>query len=223
MSWAIDVRGTIGRLPYHFALNAGPKPVALIGPNGAGKTTLLRLIAGALQPSEGHLTLNGRDLTALPPEHRKIGYVPQGYGLFPHLTALNNVAFGLPRDHPRAQQLLTELGIAHVAQRRPHALSGGERQRVALARALAIEPHGLLLDEPLAALDVTARRATRGFLIEHLRAAKRPTLVVTHDPRDVRALNGLVVVIEAGQITQIGSVAALSAAPASEFVAEFFG
>lgn len=213
------------------SLETGGEILGLIGPNGAGKTTLLRAIAGAELGLRGRVTLGGRTLlhteqgVCLPPEARRIGYVPQGLGLFPHLTALDNVAFGCgrgPGARQRARAALEQLDALSLADRRPHALSGGERQRVALARALAAEPQGLLLDEPLSSLDVGQRRRTRALLAEHLRQAGRPALVVTHDVRDVLALGGPVVVIEAGRVLQQGSVGALARQPGSELVAELF-
>lgn len=228
--WQVELRLTRGALRLDVAFEVGPGPTAIIGPNGAGKTTLLRAIAGAGRP-EGRVVLAGRVLldsaagVRLPPEARGVGYVPQGHGLFPHLDALDNVAYGLRGDRAArraaARAALERLGAAHLADRRPAALSGGEAQRVALARALAVEPAGLLLDEPLAALDIGARRATRALLAELL-AGGRPALVVTHDLRDVRALGGEVIVLDAGRVTQRGSPEALAADPGSAFVAEFF-
>ena len=227
--WQVELCGRLGRLELDVRFEAGDGPTIVIGPNGAGKTTVLRAIAGAEVGLCGRVTLGGRMLmdsaerVGLPPEARRIGYVPQGLGLFPHLTALDNVAFGCgrgPEARPRARAALERLDALALAERRPHQLSGGERQRVALARALAAEPRGLLLDEPLSALDVGQRRRTREFLAEHLREAGRPALVVTHDLRDVLALDGEIVVIEAGRVLQQGRLEALAHAPASEFVAE---
>jgi len=161
-----------------------------------------------------------------------MGYVPQGYGLFPHLRVADNVAFGLstgPRRLPKAErrsaarQLLTELGCATLAERWPAGLSGGEQQRVALARALVVAPALLLLDEPMAALDAGVRRVVRTFLATRLRSSACPSIVVTHDVRDVLALGARVCVLEAGRIVQQGSLSELQAAPASDFVAEFVG
>jgi molybdate transport system ATP-binding protein len=208
---------------------AGDGPTIVIGPNGAGKTTLLRAIAGADMGLQGRVRLGDRMLldtaagVCLPPDARRLGYVPQGLGLFPHLSALDNVAFGCGRGAAARQQahaVLERLGASHLAERRPHALSGGERQRIALARALAPDPHGLLLDEPLSALDVGQRRRTRTFLAEHLRRAGRPALVVTHDLRDLRAIDGEILVLEAGRVVQQGRAEQLARAPANELVAE---
>jgi molybdate transport system ATP-binding protein len=235
LGWEIDVDVHVGRLRLAVELHTDRRPVAIVGPNGAGKTTLLRVLTGAIKPERGRIVLGGRvlvDTTAgidVPIEARRLGYVPQGYGLFAHLDAADNVAFGMrTRDVPkeerraRARALLARMGAEGIADRRPLRLSGGEKQRVALARALAIEPQGLLMDEPLAALDVAARRSMRAFLVERLAADAPPAIVVTHDPRDARALDADVVVLEAGRIVQRGRPDELAAAPATPFVAELF-
>jgi ABC-type sulfate/molybdate transport systems ATPase subunit len=237
MSWGVRVRMRLGSLDLDVELEGGDEPVALIGPNGSGKTTLLRTVAGAYRPDSG--TIRVGDATVFdselsiddPPEERRVGYVPQGYGLFPHLTVLDNVAFGLlARGTPltvaerraRAMASLERVGCAALAGRRPHGLSGGEQQRVALARALTVDPSMLLLDEPLAALDARVRRAVREYLAEYLASRRGPALVVSHDARDVRALQGPVYAIEEGRIVQRGSADDLAARPATEFVGAFF-
>jgi molybdate transport system ATP-binding protein len=237
VSWRVEVRLGLGRLSLDVALEGDEAPIALIGPNGSGKTTLLRTIAGAHRPDSGRIVLGDRVLfddqqaIDLPPEQRRVGYVPQGYGLFPHLSVLENVAFAWLSRRPRsaradrasaALELLDRVGCAHLARRTPTHLSGGERQRVALARALMIDPSILLLDEPLAALDAPARRSLRAYLAEHLAQARSPAIVVTHDARDVRALGAGVCVIEEGRVVQRGSAKELTARPATPFVAEFF-
>lgn len=237
MSWRIDVSLRLGSLTLDVDLEGGNEPVALVGPNGSGKTTLLRTIAGAHHPDAGTIRIGDEDVfdsqagIDLPPEARRVGYVPQGYGLFPHLSVLENVAFGWRARSPRpsaqelrsdATQLLERVGCGHLADRRPVGLSGGEQQRVALARALAVEPRMLLLDEPLAALDAQARRAVRTYLAEHLADRSGPALVVSHDLRDVRALGGPVCVIERGRLVQQGDADDLAARPATEFVEAFF-
>jgi molybdate transport system ATP-binding protein len=215
-------------------LEAGPGPLLVTGPNGAGKTTLLLAVLGAVRPTAGRLALGGEVLfdralgIDLPAEDRRIAYVPQDYGLFPHLSVQENVTFGLFRLGPaeraaRAARALAELGVAGVAERSPSRLSGGERQRVALARALAMEPRALLLDEPLAALDAPTRSHFRVFLAEHLRRLDVPALVVTHDADDARALGGEMLVLEAGRIAERGGVEALRSAPASAFSRAFWG
>jgi ABC-type sulfate/molybdate transport systems ATPase subunit len=227
----------IGALGLDVDLGGDEAPVALIGPNGSGKTTLLRTIAGAHRPDTGVIRLDGRavfDANArvdLPPEERGTGYVPQGYGLFPHLNVRDNVAFGadtaggalgLRERRRRAEALLDELECLHLSDRSPRALSGGEQQRVALARALVREPKMLLLDEPLGALDALARKSIRTFLADHLALHKRAAIVVSHEERDVRELGATVHVLEAGRIVQSGTADDLAAAPASPFVEAFF-
>ena len=204
-----------------FRLGSGP--VALVGPNGAGKTTLLRMILGVV-PARGQVLLDGRDLAQRPAEERRIGYVPQESALFPHFTALGNVAFGLPPGPDRgarALALLESLEVAHIAGKMPAQLSGGERQRVSLARALAPGPLALLLDEPLSSLDASVRHKIRDFLGARLRALHLPALVVTHEARDVAALADRIVVLEGGLVAQEGTLEELRAAPATAFVAEF--
>ncbi len=234
-AFEIDVRGRAGTFALEASFVGEAGTTLLVGPNGSGKSTLLTMIAGGLRPSEGAIRVGGRTLfdagqgVDVPPEGRRLGYVPQGYGLFPHLTALENVAFGLvgrvPPDEvrDRAHVVLRDLGGGDVAARRPRELSGGEQQRVALARALAIEPDALLLDEPVAALDATARREVRAFLVERVAALACPTLVVTHSLRDIEAFDARVVVLEGGRVVQAGAVDDVRAAPASDFVAELFG
>lgn len=237
MTWEVCVRARVGALNLAVNLQGHAGPTVLIGPNGAGKTTLLRLIAGAFEPDAGRIVIGGKTLfdsergINVPAEHRGVGYVPQGYGLFPHLRVLDNVAFGMStwaRRQPRkarcaaARALLSELGVGHLAARLPRGLSGGEQQRVALARALLVAPRMLLLDEPLSALDASARRVLRRFLAARLAQSGHPALVVTHDRRDVTALAAHVGVIEEGRVVQEGSPKALAAHPATAFVAEFF-
>jgi molybdate transport system ATP-binding protein len=230
------VQGRWSGLDFDVELRVEGAPLSLVGPNGAGKTTLLRMILGVVRPSSGRISLGGKVLfdsgagIDVPPEARGIAYVPQHYALFPHLSALENAGFGLQHAHPglsrperetRARALLERLEIAHLADRLPKELSGGERQRVALARALAPEPRALVLDEPLAALDVGVRRSVRRFLADSLSQLKLPTLVVTHEPADAGALGGDVAVMERGRIVQRGALAELARAPATRFVEEF--
>jgi ABC-type sulfate/molybdate transport systems ATPase subunit len=232
MGWQVALRGRLGELSLDLSFTSNAGPTLIVGPNGAGKTTVLRAIAGARLPFHGEIRLSGRTLVdgrsgvCLPPEERNIGYVPQGYALFPHLRAVDNVAFGCrgsARERKqRALSVLERFEARHLAARYPSELSGGEQQRVALARALAIEPRGLLLDEPLSALDARTRRTMRSFLAEYLSAEERPAIVVSHDVRDVLALGGHVLVLEDGKITQQGSAHELARAPATDFVSEFF-
>jgi len=235
--WRACVGVHVGALTLEVELASEGRPVALIGPNGSGKTTLLRTLAGAL-PARGHIEVGGRvwlDSETgldLAPEARRVAYVPQGAGLFPHLSALDNVAFALasstgPRlgraaRRRRALAQLDALGCAELAARAPSSLSGGERQRVALARATLGDPTLLLLDEPLAALDATARRTLRAHLATELERRALPAILVTHDLRDVLALDARIYVLDAGRILQSGSARALADAPINDFVAEFF-
>lgn len=234
MRLEVALRTRLGELRLDVSLEAEQQPLAVIGPNGAGKTTLLRTIAGALQPDSGRIRCGARVLldtqrgVDLPPEQRSAGYVPQGYALFPHLRAIDNVAYGLthlssPQRRARAVQMLSELDAQSLAQRYPAELSGGERQRIALARALIVEPDVLLLDEPLAAIDVAARRGLRRVLCERLRHRSRPAIIVSHDIRDLIALNARVCVLDAGKVVQQGSMSDVFNSPINDFVAEFCG
>jgi molybdate transport system ATP-binding protein len=230
------IEAQVGRLRIDLKLESGRGPLALVGPNGSGKTSLLSLILGVLPIERGRIAVNGELLvdTAtgvdVPLEERRLGYVPQSYALFPHLSVRDNLDFALAsaarpmgrgQRLPRIAQVLDELAIGALAGRSPRTLSGGERQRVALARALCVEPRALLLDEPLAALDVHARRAVRAFLTRYLRQLALPTIVITHDAADARQLAETIAVLEAGRITQRGTWEELAKAPATEFVEEF--
>ncbi len=237
MSWSVKLHARLGALSVNLALEAQTGPTVIVGPNGAGKTTLLRMIAGAYHPQSGVIRIGVKEVfnssvgLNVPPEERRVGYVPQGFGLFPHLRAVDNVAFGLslgPRRRPlderrdAARALLRELDCEHLTDRLPRRLSGGEKQRVALARALIVEPELLLLDEPLATLDPSSRRKLRHFLADHLTARDRPAIVVTHDLRDAEALGADIVVVEDGKVTQRGSMQELRSEPATAFIEEFF-
>lgn len=214
----------------------GGETVALLGPNGAGKTTCLHALAGLVPLDSGRITLDGRLLDAgrggafVPPEARGIGLVFQGSRLFPHLTALENAAFGLrargtARGEARrvAQEWLERLGVEHRAAALPPELSGGEAQRVALARALAPAPDALLLDEPLASVDASGRETLRRELRTHLLDFRGPRLVVAHEAGDALALADRALVLEAGRVVQAGTAQDLAARPGSRFVADLVG
>jgi molybdate transport system ATP-binding protein len=210
--------------------------VALLGPNGAGKTTVLRAIAGLHPLDRGGIEVDGRALddpatgVFVPTAERPIGVVFQDYLLFPRMSALENVAFGLrargvpkARARARAAGWLERVDLADHAAARPRALSGGQAQRVALARALATEPRVLLLDEPLAALDAGARLHVRAELRRHLASFGGARLIVTHDPVDAMVLADRLVVIERGRVTQTGTAADVTRHPRSRYVAELVG
>jgi len=230
----VDVHGRAGPLTIDVTFTASAGPTLLVGPNGAGKTSTLMMILGALTPERGRVGLGERvlfDAAAridVPVEDRRIGFVPQRYALFPHFDVLGNVGYGVTgmsrRERERwARDTLAELDAAALANRRPPQLSSGEMQRVALARALAGRPQALLMDEPLAALDVTVRADVRRALAERVRAAMMTTVIVTHDLEDAQAFDGRIVVIEAGAVVQTGRLADLAARPQTEFVRRFVG
>jgi molybdate transport system ATP-binding protein len=210
--------------------------VALLGPNGAGKSTALRLLAGLTPPTAARVVLDGTVLDDTgtgrhtPAEHRPVGVVFQDYLLFPHLSALDNVAFGprcqgLSRREARAvaARWLDRVGLAGYGSARPRALSGGQAQRVALARALAREPRLLLLDEPLAALDAGTRIEIRARLRHHLAEFPGSTLLVTHDPLDAMTLADRLVVVENGRVAQEGAPAEIARRPRTDYVARLVG
>ena len=206
---------------------ADTRVLAIVGPNGAGKSSILAAIAGLVEAT-GSVSLGTTDLLALPAERRRIGLVFQEYLLFPHLTVRDNVAFsarvrggGWWDARAKADPWLTRFDLTDLAQRHPVALSGGQAQRVALARALAAEPSVLLLDEPMASLDVEIRDGVRVDLARHVREFGGPALLVTHDREDVAALADEVIVLERGQVVQRGTLADLAAAPATPWVARF--
>jgi molybdate transport system ATP-binding protein len=207
-------------------LSLGPETLALVGPSGAGKTSLLRAIAGLERGTTGRVIwhdevwMDSGQAIQLPPERRRVGYLPQDYALFPHLSVAGNVRFAARRDRP---DLLDRLGISHLAAARPGQLSGGERQRVALARALAREPGLLLLDEPFAALDAITRDQVRTELADLLPTLELPTVLVTHAFEEASVLGDRIGVLNQGQIVQLGSSAELVDHPASALVAQLTG
>ncbi|MSO92789.1 MAG: ABC transporter ATP-binding protein [Rhodospirillales bacterium] len=202
----------------------------LVGPSGSGKTTILKIISGLLDASGGTVSFDDRVMTHLPPEKRNIGMVFQSYALFPNMTVLENVEFGLlvrkvsaADRRRRALEALESVQIAPLAQRRIRQLSGGQQQRVALARAIVFQPDILLLDEPLSALDAKIRQELRGELAASLRQFKITAVYVTHDQEEAMALGDQVVVMDHGKIMQIGTPFEVYARPANEFVARFIG
>ena len=235
MTWQLHLELSLDSFTLDISLDTDVPRVAIIGPNGTGKTTLLRSIAGAHKLNTGLIKV-GTDVfydheseLSLPVDARRVGYVPQNFALFPNLTVLANLTYGVdpkqksgPERNQQAMGLLKEMDCADLAQQRPHTLSIGQQQRVALARALMIMPRCLLLDEPLAALDVRARRQLRRLLAGYLRIHSTPTLVVTHDHRDVSALCDYVCVMEHGRIVQHGQPNDVMQHPCNDFVAEFF-
>jgi len=224
----------IGTLDLDVAIDAAPgEIVAVLGPNGAGKSTFLRAVAGLVRLDAGRVELDEIVLEdaargiQLPPEHRPIGVVFQDYLLFPHLSALENVAFGLRargvaarEARTRARSWLDRLGLGDHADAKPRALSGGQAQRVALARALAIDPRLLLLDEPLAALDASARGAVRRDLRRHLASFAGIRIVIT---LEAVALADRLVILERGRVVQTGSPADVTQRPRSRYVADLVG
>jgi molybdate transport system ATP-binding protein len=222
-----------GALQVDARVVAAPgETVAIVGPNGAGKSTVLRVLAGltALAPG-GHVLVDGARIDHLPVEERPVAVVFQDHLLLPHLSALDNVAYGVRRrrgltraaSREVAAGWLDRMGVAARAEARPGQLSGGEAQRVALARALATEPALLLLDEPLAAVDAGARIALRAELRRHLASVPGVRVLVTHDPVDAAALADHVVVLEDGRVVQSGPVGDLALRPATPYVADLVG
>lgn len=204
--------------------------VSLLGASGCGKTTTLRLIAGFLTPTTGRITLGGRDLTRLPAHKRDIGLVFQNYALFPHLSVLDNVAFGLKQRgvpdadrRKRASAMLDRVGLGQLSDRLPGALSGGQKQRVALARALVIEPPLLMFDEPLSNLDAKLRVDMRVEIRQLQRANGTTSVYVTHDQEEAFSISDRVAIMNAGRIMQLDTPEVLYQRPANAFVARFVG
>lgn len=232
-----QIRLTVGTLDVDVELDVAPgELLAILGPNGAGKTTVLRAIAGLAPIDHGQIRIDttivddpqsGRFVA---PDKRRVGVVFQDYLLFPSMSVLDNVAFGLRATgiskadaNRRAAATLDDVGLADYAQQRPRVLSGGQAQRAALARTLATQPRVLLLDEPLAALDVGTRAEMRRELRRHLDAFDGMRVLVTHDPIDAFALADRVAIIESGHVVQSGTLAEVTSHPRSRYVAELVG
>jgi putative spermidine/putrescine transport system ATP-binding protein len=204
--------------------------VALLGPSGCGKTTALRLVAGLDEATSGHVVFGGTDVSHLGANKRDVGMVFQAYSLFPHMTAIQNVAFGLQLRHQNAAQrmersgeMLELVGLSGFADRYPQQLSGGQQQRVALARALAFQPKVLLLDEPLSALDAKVRGRLRDEIRRVQLEVGTTTLFVTHDQEEALAIADRVGVMNKGRLEQLGPPTTIYSRPATPFVAEFVG
>ncbi len=232
---ALDTHLTTFHLDISFSAETG-KTTVLLGESGAGKSTVLRILAGLLHPQRGHISLEGVTYfdserhIAIPPQERPFGYVFQDYTLFPHLSVSENVAFGLRAQHvsrqvvrQRVGQALEQVHLIGFDQRRPAQLSGGQQQRVAIARALALHPQLLLLDEPLAALDVQTRREVRQELRHILSAAGITTVMVTHQYLEALLFGYNILVLEQGRVIQQGSQRDLLQYPRSSYVAELVG
>jgi iron(III) transport system ATP-binding protein len=204
--------------------------VTLLGPSGCGKTTTLRLIAGLEMASEGQVLIGQRDVTLLPATERDVSMVFQSYALFPHMTVLENCAYGLramgrkrPQAHAAAQEKLAQVGLAGFDDRLPSELSGGQQQRVAVARALVLEPQVLLFDEPLSNLDAKLRRRVREEIRELQQGLNLTVVYVTHDQQEALAVSDKVIVMDNAVIAQEGSPRDLYERPANRFVAGFIG
>src|SRR6516164_5060850 len=236
MTDAIALRGVNKRYgdfaaldDINFTVPAGSL-TALLGPSGSGKSTLLRAIAGLDEPDTGTITINGRDVTHVPPQRRGIGFVFQHYAAFKHMTVRDNVAFGLMiRRRPKAEvkdkvdNLLQTVGLSGFQNRYPGQLSGGQRQRMALARALAVDPQVLLLDEPFGALDAKVREDLRAWLRRLHDEVHVTTVLVTHDQSEALDVADRIAVLHQGRIEQVGSPTDVYDRPANEFVMSFLG
>lgn len=239
MASLLELRAIVKKFPGHTAVDGLSLSLdrggfyCLLGPSGCGKTTTLRMIAGFEQPSSGEIVLNGAVVNALKPYQRNVSTVFQNYALFPHLSALGNVEFGLrERKIPNrtqiaqthlAMQALELVRLQDKAQRLPSQLSGGEKQRVALARSLVLKPELLLLDEPLAALDPHLRKQMRAELKAMQRQTGITFLFVTHDQEEAMSLSDYLAVMNRGRLEQFGTPEAVYLRPATPFAASFLG
>jgi iron(III) transport system ATP-binding protein len=222
--------GTFTAIP-DLSLTIEPgKLVTLLGPSGCGKTTTLRMLAGLEHPSGGRILIGGKDVTMLPANERDVSMVFQSYALFPHMTALDNVAYGLESSgikrkeaRERAEDGLKLVGLAGMGSRLPAELSGGQQQRVAVARALVLEPQVLLLDEPLSNLDARLRRRVRTEIRELQQRLGFTAVYVTHDQDEALAVSDHIIIMKDGHVAQQGAPRELYEAPASAFIADFMG
>lgn len=234
MATALELRGIVKQFPTARVVDGISLDIpkgcfySLLGPSGCGKTTILRMIAGFAEPDEGEIVLNGRRLNGLRPYERPVTTVFQSYALFPHLTAYENVAFGLRRRgetniDKKIRDSLAMVGLAEKAERFPANLSGGEKQRTALARALVLEPELLLLDEPLSALDPALRKRVRLELKQIQQRIGITFVFITHDQEEALSLSDRIAVMNKGKIEQIGTPREIYLQPATRFVAGFLG
>ena len=221
--------GTLAVQEFHLEVEQG-EFISLLGPSGCGKTTVLRMVAGFEKPTTGKIIVNGRDVTNLPPNKRVMGMVFQNYALFPHMTAGDNVGYGLQvAGKPKAEiaqrvhEMLDLVQLGHLAARYPYQLSGGQQQRVALARALAIRPALLLLDEPLSALDAKVRAEVREEIRRIQTKLGITTIFVTHDQEEAMSISDRVVVMSRGLVEQAGRPFEIYNYPSTAFVASFVG
>jgi spermidine/putrescine transport system ATP-binding protein len=236
MSNAVDIRSVVKRYATFTALHGVSLTIGdnefftLLGPSGCGKTTLLRMIAGFEDVTEGQILLFGQNIAGLEPNHRPVNTVFQHYALFPHMSVIDNVAFGLKMKgmeaatrRRRAAEVLERVHLSSFADRLPSQLSGGQQQRVALARALAPEPKVLLLDEPLSALDLKLRQAMRVELKQLQEDTGITFIFVTHDQEEALTMSDRIAVMSAGHVQQIGTARDIYEAPVNRFVADFIG
>lgn len=212
-----------------FGIEKG-KLVGLLGPSGSGKTTILRMLAGLEKQDEGDVIIDGKNVNALTPDQRKIGFVFQSYALFPYMTVYDNIAYGLKvqkRDKKfiknRVHELLDMVGLPGVEKRYPNQLSGGQRQRIALARALAPQPEVLLLDEPFAAIDAKVRKELRTWLRETIDKVGITSIFVTHDQDEAIEIADEIIITNKGRIEQVGNPVEIYENPKTPFVAQFIG
>lgn len=228
-----NVRKTFGAFTAIHDLSLTIEPatlVTLLGPSGCGKTTTLRMLAGLEHPTSGKILIGGKDVTMLPANERDVSMVFQSYALFPHMTSLENVAYGLQSSgmgkkeaREKAEEGLKLVGLAGMGHRLPAELSGGQQQRVAVARALVLEPQVLLLDEPLSNLDARLRRRVRTEIRDLQQRLGFTAVYVTHDQDEALAVSDRIIVMKDGEIAQSGAPRELYEAPASPFIADFMG